>query len=223
MSSATDDPRIVRIAIQSSDLFADFVLDDAGVTVTSGFGGWSDQARGRRRALLVFDGPGSWGQDIAVAMDAYGEDREKQMPIVRRQWQVLRALWSLPHPGAAPPLATLTGKLVWGADSNDQSRNWALMGMQPTEQRYENVGGELVRWVGVLSFSQVIPSEVLRITGAPTAGGRIHVVKKGETLASIARAEHVPAAKITRADGKKIRDPKSIKPGDRLRLPPRKP
>lgn len=221
--AATDDPRIVRIAIQASGLFADFLLDDAGVQVTGGFGGWSDQARGRRRALLVFDGPPSWGQDIAVAMDAYGDDRASQLPLVRRQWQVLRALWSLPHPGAAPPLATLTGKLVWGADSTDQSRNWALVGMTPSEQRFDNTSGELVRWVGVLSFGQVIPSEVLRITGAPTAGGRIHVVKTGETLASIARAEHVSAAKITRADGSKIRDPKAIKTGDRLRLPPRKP
>jgi hypothetical protein len=221
--SAPDDPRLMRISVQGSELAAVFTLDDPPPMRTGGMDGWTEQARGRRRALLVFDGPGAVGQDINVALDAFGEDRDQRLPSVRRQWQVLRALWSLPHPGSPPPLATLAGKLVWGANEQDETSDWALRGMTASEQRHDNQTGELVRWIGTLSFSQRAASEIVRITGAPNAGARIHVVKTGETLASIARAEKVKATDITRANGDKIRDPRRVKVGDRLRLPKGKP
>lgn len=222
MTTAPEDPRFVRIAVQGTDLAAVFALGDSAPSLTSGYDGWAEQQRGRRRALLVFQGPPVWSQDVPVAIDAFGEDRGEKLAGVRRQLQLLRALYALPHPGASPPLATLAGKTLWLTDEHDVTANWALRGMTQTQEpQRDNDTGEVVQWIGTLSFSQSVARDVLRITSGPNAGMRIHVVKPSETLASIARAEHVKVSLITRADGSKIRDPKRVKVGDRLRLPRR--
>jgi LysM repeat protein len=219
---AGDDPRFVNIAVQGSALSADFALSDSPALPTAGWDGWAEQVRGRRRSMLVFQGPGAWAIDLPVAIDAYGEDRPKRIAIVRRHFQVLRALTALPHPGAAPPLATLTGKTLYATDDNDATSDWALRAVTATQPAlHDSDTGEIVQWIGTLSFSQVVTQAPLRITQGPAAGMRIHVVKEGETLASIARSEHVPISKITRSNGTRIRDPQTVKPKDALRLPPR--
>jgi LysM repeat protein len=218
---APKDPRYVRIAVQGTALAANFLLDDAP-NPTAGYDGWQEQARGRRRAILVFAGPSAWTQDIPVSLDAFGENRDKALPILRRQWQILRALSSLPHPGAPPPLATLAGRLLDRTSKDYTTDDWALRNMTPSQPPlHDNETGELVQWVGTLTFTQRIEADIVRITRGPNAGARVYVVKKGDTLASIARANKVKAADITYATGAKIRDGSRVKVNDKLRIPAR--
>lgn len=219
-----NDPRRVRIKVEQADTEALFWLDvDTPPSLEGGYGGWQDQPRDRRRALLTWQGPPSWILTLPVLIDGHGDLPDGLMENVRRQWQVLEALWSSPAVSAPPPLARIEGKALILPATTDPEAHWALTDVAPREQdhRTDDGSGDLIRWAGVLTFGRVAPREVLRITRGPNAGKRIHIVKAGETLASIARAEHVKPGAITYANGKKIRDPKKVKLHDHLRLPPR--
>lgn len=226
-----DDPRRVRISVQgrNEDLSEVFLLDDdAPPALDGGFGGWQDEQRDGRRALLAYTGPGTWSLTVPTYMDVHLPGGTAAL--MRRRWRILRALWSSPHPGVHPPLATIEGKaLTLPAVTGDEHRNWALTGLTARlaeHAPFDSGGvraGEVVRWAGTLSFARVTTEPVLRIAHGPNAGTRVRVVKVGETLAYIARAECVDIAKVKWAKtGKLVRDPKKVKPGDTLRLPPRK-
>jgi LysM repeat protein len=223
--SAPRDPRYVRIAVEGTGLAEAYLLDDdVAPVLDGGYGGWQDQPRDRRRALLAFTGPGSWTVTLGLYL---GAPLGLNVGLMRRQWQVLQALWSIPHPGHTPPLATLEGRALLLPKVQAASEGWALTEVsQRMAERADAAGrqvqaGELVRWAGTVTFARVTPSETLRITQGPNAGKRVHVVKEGETLGKIAAAEHVKAKDIRRLNGDRIRDPKRVKVHDRLWLPPR--
>jgi hypothetical protein len=216
------DPRNIRIDVQGTKLGAVYTLDDDAAPDPGSFDGWKDQQRDRRLPILTWSGPEeSRSQTFGVFIDAFGENRAGRLAIVKNQMAVLRALQALPHPGAPPPVATLTGLSFDFPQNAHPNQNWALRSMTPRERLYDNDTGDLVRWAGTLVFSQIAQREVLRITSGPHVGFRMHVVKKGETLAKIAQTEHVKIVDIKRRDGSPIRDPKTVKVGDVLRLPPR--
>jgi hypothetical protein len=206
-----------------------YTLDDDVVpTITQGYGGWDDQERLGRRGLLRWAGVASWQQTIGVIMDASETENasvyDGRIARVNRQLALLRYLYLIPHPGQRPPLATLQGKLLPLTDSHGVSANWALLNMEPRQVYYEAGGpysGACSRWAGVLTFGQVATHETIKLVKGPHAGRNIHVVKTGETLAQIARENHVKAADIKYASGKPIRDPRKIRKGDRLWLPPK--
>lgn len=221
-SAGLADPRNIRIDVQGTQLGAVFTLDDDAGPQPGDFDGWQDQARDRRLPLLTWAGPSSTrSQTFGVFMDAFGENRASRVPIVKNQMNVLRALQALPSEGASPPLAKLTGKAFDLPQNEHPNQNWALRSMAPREVIRDGDTGDFIRWAGTLVFSQSPIRDVLRVSKGPHVGFRMHVVKKGETLAKIAQAEGVKQVDIKRRDGTSIRDPKTVKVGDVLRLPPR--
>lgn len=221
-SSGLQDPRNIRIDVQGSKLGAVFTLDDDAGPEPGGFDGWRDQPRDRRLPLLTWAGPNeSRSQTFGVFMDASDESKPARIRIIRNQLVVLRALYALPSAGTPPPLATLTGKAFDLPQNAHPNRNWALRDMTPRERFFDSDTGEVTRWAGTLTFTQVAQRDVLRITRGPHVGFRMHVFVKGETLAKIAKAEGVKILDIKRRDGSPIRDPKTVGVGDVLRLPPR--
>lgn len=69
------------------------------------------------------------------------------------------------------------------------------------------------------SARRLKPGRELRVpvTGASTASGRVHVLKRGESPASVARRYGVPVADLLALN--KITNPRNLKPGRRLSIP----
>jgi hypothetical protein len=222
----TNDPRVVRIDPQGGADGENFLLDDGTApSPTQGFPAWTEQARQGRRSALYFDGAGAWGQDVPVLLEAWkGGPRIAK---VRRQVEVLRQLYETPHVGSPPLLATLTGLALWR-----QGKDWALVSITQSERVHASgddinrgvTKGDLLRLRLVLSFRQRLVADALLLNHAPIPGYRLHVVKKGETLRTIAVAELGSEKRwreIRYANGDAIKDPAKIKWKDRLRIPPK--
>lgn len=71
-------------------------------------------------------------------------------------------------------------------------------------------------------FTQTAPAaqKTTAPTEEPAAASGVYTVKKGDTLASIARNLGVPLAELVKAN--KITDPNKLQPGQPLKLPQRK-
>lgn len=224
--TASSDPRVVRIDVQGSGAGENFMLaPDAQPVPTSGWPVWAEQERIGRRSSSWFMGAGAWRQDVPLMIEAWdGGDR---LSLARRQMEVLRQLTQTPDEGKAPPLATLTGDALWR-----QGKDWAFVGYSQTERIHatgddpnrQTHRGNLLRMTFVVSFQQVLVAEALNLLHAANPGFKLHVVKKGETLRTIAVAELASEKRwreIRYATGKEITDPGKIKQGDRLRIPPK--
>jgi LysM repeat protein len=77
--------------------------------------------------------------------------------------------------------------------------------------------GERLRQDATVHLLQIVPETVLKKL-SPTTGLTIHTVKSGETVRKIAAKHGVSVAAIKKAN--KIRDPKTVKTGQTIKVPP---
>lgn len=114
-------------------------------------------------------------------------------------------------------------------DATSAAHRWRLTGFSQTILARQHGTNEPTRAICSLTFTAASDSvvQVGPVTGGSKGGGRDHdkrpkfyVVKKGDTLQGIAKRFYGEASYWRRiADANKIRDPKKVKVGLKLRLP----
>jgi hypothetical protein len=178
--------------------------------MTGGGGGWSIEARPRRVGLTIWKGRDPYTMDVPVLFDGWMDDNSQENEIsVLNQMQMGGDL-------KEPPTVTIEGAVpVKGIRWVISGIDWGDQVIYDDNSRY--------RQDAVVHLTQYNPEDRLKTFGGGNLQTpRIHVVRKGETLRSIANQYYKDANKwkiIAAANN--IRDPKSIKKmvGKSIRIP----
>lgn len=196
-------------------------LGAESATPGGGVGGWQAlELPGREDATEWGSTPGRT-LSVPILLDGFVARRSVEADIA--------ALYEMgcPPEGAkrgTPPPVVRIGGMVPGT-----SREWVIQGIEEGAATWD--GMRRIRLFATVALSEHKPPELVvvrRAKSSSTAASstRTYTVKRGDTLASIARDEMgansaSEIAKAVRAlkEANKIRDPKSIKPGDKLKIP----
>jgi LysM repeat protein len=198
----------------------DVLLGEAPVTVASGYGGWSVVPRERRIGLTQWKGKDPIRMNLPILFDGIREGEGQEIDISRLSRMALP-----PESGGEPPQVQVAGRAV----PKPGPVSWVIEGL---EWGSNVVYGQAANGVTVRMRQDCVVKLLefrgtTRATFAAIAVGKLpakgwpkmHTVKKGETLKSIAVDEYQDISmwkKIANANG--IRDPKGKLPKV-LRLP----
>lgn len=196
--------------------------------VSAGYGGWEEVERPRRSTVTSWKGQPARRLSLSILLDNLVEGRSIEGDIRRLERM------ALPRPDGPPPTVTLAavgGVIPW------KSATWVIDGIAWGDALM-NSHGNRVRQAATITFLQYVSDELLQASPAKKRrkqkrdrDGAVHgvrvsakkkryVVKRGQTLRSIAAKELGNSKYWTViADLNNLRDPRSIKVGQTLRLP----
>ena len=214
------------------------LIDSPGITVNSeSYGGWDPVQRPQNVALLTWTGYEPMSMTIPILFDEWQTQKSVENDILALELLAGRG------PGAGgrtqPPDVTLKASAGFGAliphNFNGESLDWVITSLEWSTDEGDVIrrrpqpdgsGGHRVRQAGTVVVTQHVEDKrliELSVARRRNAHGRrrtVHVVKKGETLMSIARKEYGTADRwqdIAIHNG--INDPRHLRPGKRLKLP----
>jgi nucleoid-associated protein YgaU len=205
--------------------------DEAAPYIASGYGGWTTVSRMRRTALTQFTGPDPVRLAVPILFDGFmaGTPQESNISTLERMARPA-------VPGADPPTVRIDG----GIPRKDITR-WVIESIDYSGQSkviWDIIGGVTVRLRqdAVVNMLQYVSADLVALQSGPNVGfgpggtslanrrptpaHKFHTFKKGETLRMISGEIYGSVRwvrDIMQANG--IRDPKSIKPGTKLRMP----
>jgi hypothetical protein len=230
------DPKMGRVRFISLAPMYTFVarLGEDVPTPTGGFGGWNSVARRRRRGLTVFDGNDPYKLDIPILFDHFraGTSVEDDITALERMCG-----WGLPKGTYEPPLIAFDSNGVIPHDHHDnENLDWVVEDITFGTKVERNQYGNRIRQDVVVHVMEFVEDDNLKDNSSAARRrakkegarrrkkrrGKSHLVavKTGETASSVGVRELGSASRtreILRANG--IRDPKSVKPGQWLRIP----
>lgn len=190
-------------------------LDEGSPILTSTETGWEVISRPQKSGLVRWTGIGPITQDVPILIDGY----VNRQPVTESV-QALRTMagigWGRYKGNPPKPV-----KLVGGIHRRDLT--WVISGITEGESIRSN-GGQLLRYHAVISLTEYEKPDQIRLSPAPEP--KIYIVKKGDTLKTI--AAHWYGDKkwwklIGNAQKRPIKDPdKKLTVGRELRMP-RKP
>lgn len=226
------DPRYITLVAAAPTLKVTALRGQTAPVPTGGFGGWTQVARPRRKALTQWDGVAAFEQafsiifdgvtgDTSVEADCRALERMAQPATVGAEPPIVRALGAVPH----PELNYVISALDWDpapfySPSMYRTRQEVvvhLLEYVADDRLAEAPAAERARRAAAAKAAAAAASA----TGAATKkGARTYTVKKGDTLSAIA-AHQLGSYKRWPEIAKlnNIRDPKKIKPGQVLKLP----
>ena len=213
----------------SADGIADVVvlLGETPAQITGGYGGWVTEPRERRKALTQWQGKDPIRMQISVLFDGVRTNEGQELPISRLSRMALP-----PIAGGEPPTVEVAGRGVpkpgpprWVIESLNWGTNviWDFSTDGVMVRMRQDCVVNLMEYVGAdrVAFANIKPGTSGKVTGKSKTGWpKTHIVKPGETMAKIAVKYYKNSklwSKISKANG--IRDPKTIKPGQTLRIP----
>lgn len=179
--------------------------------ITGGGARWTTVERPRRVSIVQWDGDDPYTMDVSIMIDGWtsGTNVEDTIAQVNQLHQSSGDL-------SPPPYVTITGAVpVKGATWVITGIDWGTSTIWGADSK--NGKGYRLRQDAVIHFLQWVPETVLQRN--PVGATRPYRVPAGATLASIATKFGVTVASILQASG--IRDPKSVKPGDTIKIPPK--
>lgn len=208
-----------RVAFSSASASLTCRLGAESAKRSGGVGGWSTIDLPGREAGSEWVGLPAVTMTIPLLFDGLAERRSVESQIA--------ALYALGRPvagsprGTTPPILRLAGMVPHGG------REWVMDSIDEGEAVWD--GASRIRLWATVSLTAFEALDVITITArkkgkAPAT--RVYVVRRGDTLGSIARDEMdaktakaiaAGVATLKRLNG--IRDPKSIRPGQRLKIP----
>jgi len=204
-----------------------FALLTGPVAVVAGYGGWNKVARPRRKALTEWQGRDPMSLEIPFTIDRLADGAGGA---VEGSIRILEKMAGIDAGDPQPPTLRLqsypSGLIPHGFGAAPHVR-WVIETLGwDREQTIINAEGQRVRQNGTITITQFVEDVHLRqlsIAGrgkARKGRKRVHVVKKGDTLGKIA-LKYLGSARKWKQIAKlnKIRDPKRIKIGQRLKLP----
>lgn len=205
------------------------LLGANGVQVQSdGYGGWSTVSRPRNVGLLTWDGFAPLTMTVDVLFDGLQDGRSVEQDIVNLEKLAGRG----PGVGSQtqPPDVTLTSHSGFASlvphNFNGESVPWVVTVIDWGDMLRRRDDGHRVRQAATVTIQQHVQDKRLKaasVAQRKNAHGRrhrTHIVRKGETLMSIARAEYGNADRwqdIAKANG--IKDPRHPAIGKHLKLP----
>jgi len=215
-----------RIILQSFNpaITVSGLLGPAGARVTSGYGGWKVVERPRRTPITLWEAAPPLRVALELVLDGFISDIS-----VEPECSGLERMASSDGAGSEPPIIKVSGAAIPHGELD-----WIIEELS-WDAVLRNKSGQRVRQIVSLIFLQY--SEALRLSeqkasararsktttsSASTAKktDKIYVVKSGQKLSTIAALELGSAARWHEiADLNGIRDPRSIKKGQRLKLP----
>lgn len=214
-ASPGGEKRQVTITSESPNLSVTAWLGLDPPQITGGYGGWDVVARPNRQALTVWKGYNPFEMDLPILLDGFVTTSSVEARI-----SALERMGRPPKVLDEPPIIRVEGFVP------HSDLSWVLQRIAYGDTiRAEN--GQRVRQFLTLGLLKYIEADRLEQGNARlSAQNKVktkkgpHIVKKGETMNSIAVYEYHDikmAKQIMVANG--IRDPKSIKIGQHLRLP----
>lgn len=203
---SSDDPAIEVVALMGVN----------PPIMVDGYGGWTEIPRPKRDTAVEWTGRPAAKMILEILLDNFREGTHVENRIKNLERMALPASDRTDPPtikldGPVPHQEKqwVIGTLEWGAAI------WA----QDGRRRRQEVKLTLLEKVEDARVAIKSPASKQRGKGK-TKNTRIYVIKKGDTLSSIA-ARQLGAAKrwkeIATLNG--IRDPKNIKPGQKLKIP----
>lgn len=186
---------------------------DGAPTQTGGGARWKTVTRPRRVSLVQWDGLDPYTMDVPVLFDGWSDENDVEADIA-----ILNQMHSANNVAdlTPPPTVYIEGAVpIKGAKWIVSDISWGQVVI------YHAIGdkGFRYRQDAIVHLMQFIASDPL-IFRKPSSSSILHIVKKGETLKTIAK-DHTGDANnakdIQKANG--IRDPKSVKPGDTVKVP----
>jgi hypothetical protein len=186
-------------------------------SVTDGYGGWEVIARPHRVGYTHWAGHNPYRMKIPALFDGWLEGRS-----VEEEIKKLNAM-ALPGESGEPPVVDiigatpLQGVLSWVIESLDWGTNviWSEHTRDhPAYRRRQDVV------INLLQYKSAVGIKKKPVGGRPQGKKPFYIVKKGDTLRKIS-AKMYGSQKWWRdiAKANKIRDPKKLKRGRKLRIP----
>lgn len=181
---------------------------------TGGFGGWTQVARPRRKALTQWDGIAPLAVTFSLILDGVAADRS-----VEADCLALEQMAQPQGPRTPPPVVHAAGGLP------HTEIDWVISDLQwDPAPMYATTLKRIRQEVTVQLLEHVAADTVANPVAAAKAkagaGTKLYVVKAGDTLSSIAAkllGDHKKWTAIATLNH--IRDPKAIRPGQKLRIP----
>jgi len=220
---------IGKIFFAARGLYVMCDLGDGSPIQTQGFGGWEEVERPGQKSITRWRGRQPWKITIPIMLDRFDEGDDGVS--VESEVRTLERLAGGGTSTTPPVLSFDSGGLV-PHDYHDNPRTrWVIDGIEFGEV-IRNAYGNRVRCemvVTVLEYVEgpdyVESSAAKRSQGkhpnSSSSHSKLYVVKKGDTLISIARKKHVAGGwrAIQKLNPKKAKNPRKLVVGTTLRLP----
>jgi hypothetical protein len=185
---------------------------------SGGIGGWQDVERAGRAGGVEWTSTPGFVLEIPLLLDglAHRVSIEDQ---VQALYRMGRPASGTPR-GTAPPLVAIGGMVPHGG------RDWALNGLDEGDAVWD--GSNRIRLWLTATFVEYVKLDLVKVRGqtSSTPTTKTHVVRRGETLGSIARdvmgantAGEIAAGVRKLKALNNLRDPKALKVGQHLKVP----
>lgn len=208
---ATASPRLTVVCRLGAD----------SATPGGGVGGWQSlELPGRADGIEWGSTPGRT-LSIPILLDGLTERRSVE--------QDIELLYLMGRPLAGSPRGTLPPVVRIGGMVPGTDREWVIAGIDEGAELWD--GHRRIRINATVSLLEYAPPELVVIrrgagSGKAAKSSGTYTVRRGDTLASIAHARmdangsrEIAAAVRALKELNGIRDPKSIRPGQRLKIP----
>lgn len=203
--------------------------------LTAGGGGWSRVARPRRKSITEWLGRDSVSLELEFLLEPdLFDDDPQQGQGVEDACRDLESLWGIESTDPEPAVFKVSSHpaplMPHGQHRASHVRYFIETLSYDKAQVIYNREGNRIKAAGTITITQFVEDEHISAVKArrarkprsrrPKPKHKTHVVKRGETLSKIAAIEYGNAKywkDIAKANH--IRDPHSIKQGQRLKLP----
>lgn len=180
-------------------------------TLTEGFGGWTTIARPRRYSITDFTGLEPLKMSLPMLLDGWASN-DSQEPFIRNIERMAR----IDAGRKSPSIVEVTGAVPYPGVS------WVIESLSWGESLWSD-GGFRVRQQVTLSLMQYVEDKhlaKLAKRNQRSKSNKVYVVKAGEHLGEIAARQLGDAQRWREiAELNNMRDPKSVKKGQRIRMP----
>lgn len=227
MAVVISESAYVRITCDDPPADIAALLGEERPDISSGYGGWEEVARPRRKTVTTWAGMPARRLQVSIILDNWIASTSIERTI--RQLERL----ALPREGGQPPVVRVDAKggaLPW------QSRRWVIDAISWGDALM-NSNGNRTRQAAVVTFLEYVSDDLIervppakkrrntkkRKEGTGSKKGakeKRYTVKRGDSLSKIA-ARKLGDARRWRELAKlnNIRDPRNVRVGQVLRLP----
>lgn len=187
-------------------------LGEKPPTLSNGFGGWKTIDRPRRVAFTEWDGSQPFRMDLPLMLEGGGQDVGGAVSQLNQMAQV-------PLGATEPPTVRLVG-IIFGAL---EAWDWVIEDIAYDETVRDENGTTVRQPCSVKLLQYVKADRIQRVAGkkkTTPAKYRTYTIKRGDTLQKIAKK----LLKNTKrwkelATLNKIRDPKKLRVGSKIKVP----